>query len=98
MIHARASCERRNRILSKKVSDDIIRDCEAVTNTNLLDPKYTKYDIPRFRSKVDIYLEIGPSESKNNQLLATVNLKSLGFTMNLRRHLGDIKCIYVLKA
>ncbi|KAI9863673.1 MAG: hypothetical protein M1813_003696 [Trichoglossum hirsutum] len=59
-------------------------------------PDYIEVEIPRWGQKVDVYLEIGPSDAKTHQLLATVNLNSLGFTMNIRRYLGRLKSIYVL--
>jgi len=58
--------------------------------------EYTRRDIPRWGKRVDIYLDIGPADDKTNRFLATFNLKSLGFSMNMRRHFGELKCIYVL--
>ena len=62
-----------------------------------LGPEYTEVEIPRWGKKVDVFLEIGPADAKTNRFLATVNLNSLGFTMNMKRHMGELKSIYVLE-
>jgi hypothetical protein len=58
--------------------------------------EYTEVEIPRWGKKVDVFLNIGPEDAQTNRYLATVNLNSLGFTMNMRRHMGELKSIYVI--
>lgn len=59
---------------------------------------YQEIGIPRFGKKVDVSLHIGPKGDETNRYLATVNLNSLGFTMNIKRHMGELKSIYVRTA
>jgi len=60
------------------------------------DPRYKRVDIPKIGKKVDIHLSIDPEDKYPDRFLATVNLRSLGFKANMRRHFGQLKCIYVL--
>jgi len=61
---------------------------------------YRRVQIPKFKQKVDVYLDIKPAgdgaSGEDSRFLATVNLNSLGFTMTIKRHLGMLEYIYIL--
>ena len=57
--------------------------------------EYQEIKIPRYGKKVDVALKIGPEGEQRERYLATVNLDALGFTMNIKRHMGQLTSIYV---
>lgn len=59
------------------------------------DKEYQKIEIPRFGKRVDLSIKIGPEGDQTDRYLATLNLNALGFTMNIKRHMGELKSIYV---
>jgi len=81
-------------IVYDPVSHELRKDSSGQVKDN---SEYKEIDIPRFGKKVDVFLNIGPKDARTDRYLATVNLNSLGFTMNIKRHMGELKSIYVHK-
>ena len=57
--------------------------------------EYQEIKIPRFGKTVDVFQRTGPEGDQIDRHLATVKFDALGFTMNMKRHMGELKTIYV---
>lgn len=68
------------------------RSCEVLTNAT--GKEYVAVDIPRLKSNVPVY--IPRTKDTKGELIAEVNLWSMGVRYNLRRLLGNGTQLYVM--
>ena len=65
-----------------------------IADLHLGTKEISKIAVPRFSSRVDIYVDEDGSQRKG--FVGTVNLDRLGWATNVRRLLGGIDYLYVL--
>ena len=58
---------------------------------------YEEIEIPRFGKFVDVSQKVGPEGAQRDRYIVTVNLNGLGLAMNIKRHMGKLKSIYVIR-